>query len=124
MAPGQFRPSHEQPSSAMNPLYDYRLPPGLGMAVHGSTEDTSTASEIMLHTASRPPATRTGAASFRSVADYGSLLTQPSVYTHSCAGTHRQNRTACELLVNAAVALNSAVALDFAVATNPVPRTA
>eukprot|EP00892_Ulva_mutabilis_P008118 jgi/Ulvmu1/5679/UM024_0026.1 len=48
MASGHHIPSHAQPASALNPKYEYQLPPGLGLAMHSSTEDGT--SEITQHT--------------------------------------------------------------------------
>eukprot|EP00892_Ulva_mutabilis_P008121 jgi/Ulvmu1/5681/UM024_0028.1 len=83
MASGQHTPSHAQLASALNPEYEYRLPPGLGLAMYSSTEGGTR--EIIRHT--QPRSSRGagwgGTATFSAMSCSGPSSMHPQVSTES-----------------------------------------
>ena len=86
---GQQRLTHEQFGPAMNPRYEYKLPRGLGMAVHCTTNATETADEVVLHDPGEISVGNSVADSLRVGPEVDFQPQQDSPEVQACAGVGR-----------------------------------
>lgn len=101
MVRNQIQPSHKQlqVGLAMNPRYEYKLPRGLGLAVHGRTDgaETAIASEIGPHDPNDASEDNGSADTLRAPSEIHVMLPQHSVglEIQTCSGVSNCSPSVC-----------------------------